>query len=138
MCVHVYVCVRFFVVFHACVYSDIYVWYIYLYFDIKQHNHYSCEGLWRKSNCCYSYESKGKQWAKSRSEYPVGLNPTDVAAAKARVQERENCIPGLAPQAKQGKCKGEGSCEGEVKWTELSGMEWNGMKQNKKKKRNKK
>ncbi|XP_047468314.1 partner of Y14 and mago-like isoform X1 [Penaeus chinensis] len=70
------------------------------------------DGTWRKARRVKDgyvpqeemplYESKGKQWAKSRSEYPVGLNPTDIASAKSRVHERENCIPGLAPQAKQG------------------------------------
>ncbi|KAK7082581.1 hypothetical protein SK128_010028 [Halocaridina rubra] len=70
------------------------------------------DGSWRKARRVKDgyvpqeemplYESKGKQWAKSRSEFPVGLAPDDVAAAKGRQQQQTSNpgIPGLALPSK--------------------------------------
>merc|ERR1711972_1022483 len=57
------------------------------------------------------YESKGKQWANSRPDYPIGLAPDDVeklrktrAENKAKTETNNHIIPGL-PQTStsQGK-----------------------------------
>ena len=50
---------------------------------------------------CFRYESKGKQFAKNQPQYPVGLSPEIINAAKAkkekadRVASKSNPIPGL-------------------------------------------
>ena len=50
---------------------------------------------------CFRYESKGKQFAKNQPQYPVGLSPEIINAAKAkkekadRVASKLNPIPGL-------------------------------------------
>ena len=53
---------------------------------------------------CFSYESKGKAWAKSRPDHPIGLAPDDVAKLKEMRENdsKENSIPGLPQNAKQG------------------------------------
>ncbi|XP_022238740.1 partner of Y14 and mago-like isoform X2 [Limulus polyphemus] len=45
-----------------------------------------------KSPC--SYESKGKQWAKSKPAFPPGLHPEEVAKTQ-QAQSGANQIPGL-------------------------------------------
>jgi hypothetical protein len=50
---------------------------------------------------CFRYESKGKQFAKNQPQYPVGLSPELINAAKAkkekadRVASKSSPIPGL-------------------------------------------
>jgi len=50
---------------------------------------------------CFRYESKGKQFAKNQPQYPVGLSPEIINAAKAkkekadRAASKSNPIPGL-------------------------------------------
>ncbi|XP_045604918.1 partner of Y14 and mago-like [Procambarus clarkii] len=70
------------------------------------------DGTWRKARRVKDgyvpqkemplYESKGKQWAKNRPDYPVGLAPGDVATMKARQQTDDVGIPGLTLPTKQG------------------------------------
>ncbi|KAK3859924.1 hypothetical protein Pcinc_033992 [Petrolisthes cinctipes] len=71
------------------------------------------DGTWRKARRVKDgyvpqeemplYESKGKQWAKSRPDHPIGLAPDDVAASKARQQASTDMgIPGLAVTTKPG------------------------------------
>ncbi|CAL4122582.1 unnamed protein product, partial [Meganyctiphanes norvegica] len=42
------------------------------------------------------YESKGKVWAKSRPDHPIGLAPDDVVKHRARNKDDDMGIPGLA------------------------------------------
>lgn len=56
---------------------------------------------------CCSYESKGKQWAKSQPKYPVGMSPAVIAAQEKAKQERNTTpiIPGLPPSQQATKKK---------------------------------
>jgi len=52
------------------------------------------------------YESKGKQWANSKPDYPIGLAPDDVAKLRKTREDAKvasNSIPGLPTSGGQGK-----------------------------------
>jgi len=54
------------------------------------------------------YESKGKQWANSKPDYPIGLAPDDVAKLRKTREDAKvasNSIPGLSTSGGQGKSK---------------------------------
>jgi len=64
------------------------------------------DGTWRKARRVKDgyipqdeqplYESKGKVWAKSRPDHPIGLAPDDVVKHRARNKDDDMGIPGLA------------------------------------------
>jgi len=57
------------------------------------------------------YESKGKQWANSKPDYPIGLAPDDVAKLRKTREDAKvasNSIPGLPSSGGQGKSKKSG------------------------------
>jgi len=62
------------------------------------------------------YESKGKQWAKSQTSYPIGMNPALAAAsAQKNVKDEKPSIPGLAPAAAKQSSKKKKNSEKKAK-----------------------
>ena len=72
----------------------------------------------------FSYESKGKQWAKSQPAYPVGMNPAVIASQSAQKAKKNDTplIPGLPPAAQQAaKKKKKKSAKPETEVKEVTG-----------------
>ena len=72
----------------------------------------------------FSYESKGKQWAKSQPAYPVGMNPAVIASQTTQKAKKNDTplIPGLPPAAQQAaKKKKKKSAKPETEVKEVTG-----------------
>lgn len=79
------------------------------------------------SNIVYmfsSYESKGKQWAKTQPAYPVGMSPALIAAQAAQNKSGKSeqpLIPGLPPAAQQASKKKKKKAKPETEVKEVTG-----------------